>query len=219
MLLDVRVAGGGGQVRGRVALHAPRRKAAGCRGPSGSRLPSLLGRWVRPVGLVVGGSVSVAVCARVPRAAGVVGRSRNQSPSTHTHTAHPSQEWRAASGVGTRTHTHPNTRARRGGAQPKPEPKHTHPHRTPLFFQKLCKPQPSERSQQKKRKNKEKDPQPEKIKRRSVFSNLRNLRKNFTPLFGGFAKFRTLTEKKNNRVATVKKLSVACPKHLANCVP
>ena len=51
------------------------------------------------------------------------------------------------------------------------------------------------RSHQKKKKNKEKDAQPEKIKRKIVFSDLRNPPKNFTPLFGEVAKFRTLTKK------------------------
>ena len=39
------------------------------------------------------------------------------------------------------------------------------------------------------------DAPPEKIKRKIVFSDLRNPPKNFTPLFGEVAKFRTLTEK------------------------
>ena len=51
------------------------------------------------------------------------------------------------------------------------------------------------RSQQKKIKTKEKDAQPEKMKRKIVFSNLRNPPKNFTLLFGEVAKFRTLTKK------------------------
>ena len=50
------------------------------------------------------------------------------------------------------------------------------------------------RSQQEKE-NQEKDAQPEKIKRKIVFSDLRNPPKNFTPLFGEVAKFRTLTRK------------------------
>ena len=44
-------------------------------------------------------------------------------------------------------------------------------------------------------KNQEKDALPEKIKRKIVFSDLRNPHKNFTPLFGEVAKFRTLTKK------------------------
>ena len=47
----------------------------------------------------------------------------------------------------------------------------------------------------KKKKNQEKDAQPGKIKRKIVFSDLRNPPKNFTPLFGEVAKFRTLTKK------------------------
>ena len=50
------------------------------------------------------------------------------------------------------------------------------------------------RSQQKK--NQEKDAQPEKIKQKIVFSDLRNPPKNFTPLFGEVAKFRTPTKKR-----------------------
>ena len=61
------------------------------------------------------------------------------------------------------------------------------------------------------KKNQGKDAQPEEINRKIVFSDLRNPPKKFTPLFGEVAKFRTLS-KKNNRVATAKKLSVACPK-------
>ena len=45
--------------------------------------------------------------------------------------------------------------------------------------------------------------------RQIVFSDLRNPPKNFTPLSGEVAKFRTLTIKKNKTVATAKKLSVA----------
>ena len=63
-----------------------------------------------------------------------------------------------------------------------------------------------------KRKNQENNAPPEKKKRKIVFSDLRNPPKNFTPLFGEAATFRTLTKKTNNRVATAKKLSVACPK-------
>ena len=62
-----------------------------------------------------------------------------------------------------------------------------------------------------KKENQEKDAPAEKIRQKIVFSDLRNPPKNFTPLFGEVAKFRTPT-KKNNRVATAKKLSVACPK-------
>ena len=51
------------------------------------------------------------------------------------------------------------------------------------------------RSQQKKKKNQEKDAQPEKLKQKIVFSDLRTPPKNFTPLFGEVAKFRTLTKK------------------------
>ena len=43
-------------------------------------------------------------------------------------------------------------------------------------------------------KNQEEDAQPEKIKRKIVFSDLRNPPKSFTPLFGEVAKFRTLTK-------------------------
>ena len=43
-------------------------------------------------------------------------------------------------------------------------------------------------------KNHEKDAQPEKIKRKIVFSDLRNPPISFTPLFGEVAKFRTLTK-------------------------
>ena len=42
-------------------------------------------------------------------------------------------------------------------------------------------------------KKQEKDAQPEKIKRKIVFSDLRNPPTNFTPLFGEVAKFTTLT--------------------------
>ena len=51
------------------------------------------------------------------------------------------------------------------------------------------------RSQQKKKKYQENDAPPEEIKRKIVFSDLRNPPNNFTPLFGEVAKFRTLTEK------------------------
>ena len=44
------------------------------------------------------------------------------------------------------------------------------------------------------KKNQEKDAQAEKIKRKIVFSDLRNPPKRFTPLFGEVAKFRTLTK-------------------------
>ena len=55
------------------------------------------------------------------------------------------------------------------------------------------------RSQQKKMKNQEKDAQAEKIKPKIDFSDLRNPRKKFTPLFGEVAKFRTLTEKEEQQ--------------------
>ena len=45
------------------------------------------------------------------------------------------------------------------------------------------------------KKNQEKDAQPDKIKRKIVFTNLRNPHKIFTPLIGEVAKFRTLTKK------------------------
>ena len=51
------------------------------------------------------------------------------------------------------------------------------------------------RDRSRRKKNQEKDAPPEKIKRKIVFSDLRNPPKNFTPLFGEVAKFRTLTEK------------------------
>ena len=60
---------------------------------------------------------------------GVVGRSRDPSPSARTHAAHPSQDGRGKSRGRTQTHTHPNTPVRSGGAQPKPEPKRSHKHR------------------------------------------------------------------------------------------
>ena len=41
----------------------------------------------------------------------------------------------------------------------------------------------------------ENDTPPEKIKRKIVFSDLRNPHNNFTPLFGEVAKYRTLTKK------------------------
>ena len=41
----------------------------------------------------------------------------------------------------------------------------------------------------------EKDAPPAEIKRKIVFSDLRNPPNNFTPLFGEVAKYRTLTEK------------------------
>ena len=44
-------------------------------------------------------------------------------------------------------------------------------------------------------KNQESDAPPEKVNRKIVFSDLRNPPKNFTPLFGEVAKFRTLTGK------------------------
>ena len=44
-------------------------------------------------------------------------------------------------------------------------------------------------------KDQEKDAQPEKMKRKIVFSDLRNPPNNFTPLFGEVKKFRTLTKK------------------------
>ena len=50
------------------------------------------------------------------------------------------------------------------------------------------------RSQQKKIKNQETDAQPEKIKRKIIFSDLRNPPTKFPPLFGEAAKFRTLTK-------------------------
>ena len=46
-----------------------------------------------------------------------------------------------------------------------------------------------------KQKTKEKHTQPDGIKRKIVFSDLRNPPKKFTPLFGEVAKFRTLTKK------------------------
>ena len=45
------------------------------------------------------------------------------------------------------------------------------------------------------RKKNENDAPPEEIKRKIVFSDLRNPPNNFTPLFGEVAKFRTLTKK------------------------
>ena len=51
------------------------------------------------------------------------------------------------------------------------------------------------RLQQKKKKYQENDAPPEEIKRKIVFSDLRNPPNNFTPLFGEVAKFRTLTKK------------------------
>ena len=50
-------------------------------------------------------------------------------------------------------------------------------------------------SLQKKKKYQENDALPEKIKRKIVFSDLRNPPNNFTPLFGEVAKFRTHTKK------------------------
>ena len=44
-------------------------------------------------------------------------------------------------------------------------------------------------------KNQENDAPPEEIKRKIVFSDLRNPPNNFTPLFGEVAKFGTLTKK------------------------
>ena len=44
-------------------------------------------------------------------------------------------------------------------------------------------------------KEREKDALPAEIKRKIVFSDLRNPPNNFTPLFGEVAKYRTLTEK------------------------
>ena len=51
------------------------------------------------------------------------------------------------------------------------------------------------RSQRRKKKYQENDAPPEEIKRKIVFSDLRNPPNNFTPLFGEVAKFRTLTKK------------------------
>ena len=48
-------------------------------------------------------------------------------------------------------------------------------------------------------KNQENDASPKKIKRKIVFSDLRNPLKNFTPLFGELAKIRALTIKKNEQ--------------------
>ena len=50
-------------------------------------------------------------------------------------------------------------------------------------------------SQQKKKKYQENDAPPEEIKRKIVFSDLRNPPNNFTPLFGEALKYRTLTKK------------------------
>ena len=50
------------------------------------------------------------------------------------------------------------------------------------------------RSQQKKKKYQENDAPPEVMKRKIVFSDLRNPPNNFTPLFGEVAKFGTLTK-------------------------
>ena len=69
-LLDVRVVGGGCAAGWPCVSHAGTCPAAGCRGPPGSGLSGVLGRWLRSGGLVAGGSVFVAVCSRVPRAAG-----------------------------------------------------------------------------------------------------------------------------------------------------
>ena len=49
------------------------------------------------------------------------------------------------------------------------------------------------------KKNQENDAQPEKIKRKIVFSGLRNPPNNFTPLFGEVAETRTLTEKEEQQ--------------------
>ena len=49
------------------------------------------------------------------------------------------------------------------------------------------------------KKNREKDAQPEKKSAKSILSDLRNPLNNFTPLFGEVAKFRTLTEKKEQQ--------------------
>ena len=63
--------GGGGCAAGWPCVpHAATCPGAGCREPSSSGLPSILGRWVRPGGLVVSGSVFVAVRACVLRAGG-----------------------------------------------------------------------------------------------------------------------------------------------------
>ena len=48
-------------------------------------------------------------------------------------------------------------------------------------------------------KNQEKDAQPEKMKRKIISSDLRNPHKNFAPLFGEVAKFRTHTERREQQ--------------------
>ena len=83
----------------------------------------------------------------------------------------------------------------RGGGSPGPEcpglAKATAWHPKSIFCSLFT--QPRDRSRRKK--NQENDAPPEEIKRKIVFSDLRNPPNNFTPLFGEVAKFRTLTKK------------------------
>ena len=62
-------------------------------------------------------------------------------------------------------------------------------------------------------KNQEKDVQPDKIKREINFSDLRNPRKHFTPLFGEVAKFRTLTEREEQQSRDSDKVERCLPRN------
>ena len=77
------------------------------------------------------------------------------------------------------------------------------------------------RDRSRRKKNQEKDAQPEEIKRKFHFSDLRNPHKNFTPLFGEVANFRTVTEKEeqesrdgdeDERCLPQKTYQSACPR-------
>ena len=69
------------------------------------------------------------------------------------------------------------------------------------------------RDRSRRKKKQEKDAQPEKIKRKIDFSDLRNPQKNFTPLFGEVAKFRTLTEKEEQQSRDDDKVEPCLPQN------
>ena len=102
----------------RVALRASLPGAPGCccRGPSGSGLPGVLRRWVRPGGLAAGWSVPAAVRARMPRAAGTQGA----RPYPSLLCLRPLQRPTVRFGRGVPPFACPGVRAARGGGEQAP---------------------------------------------------------------------------------------------------
>ena len=75
------------------------------------------------------------------------------------------------------------------------------------------------RSQRKKKKTKKKTHNQKKKSTKSIFPTSETPPKNFTPLFGEVAKFRTLTEKEEQQSRDGNKDERCMPKkHLAKCV-